>query len=113
MIRLDPGHPDAYDGKLSQVLVRDGTAVGAILGRRYGDVLEIDVNVVAPGLRHGVANLMLVEAIVRLGVEAGIRRARFACEEHVRDTLNQGTRSNAVRRPDQLSYSLALAPLAG
>lgn len=108
MARLDPAHPDAYDDRLSQLLLRDGTAVGAILGRRYGDVIEVDVNVVAPELRHGVGNLMLLEALGRLSLEAGVGRFRFACEEHVRDTLNLGARSDAQRRPDQLSFHLAL-----
>lgn len=110
MAKLDAAHPDAYDGRLSQVLMQNGIAVGAILGRRYGDVIEVDINVVAPGLRHGLGNLMLLEAIGRLSLEAGVQRFRFACEEHVRDTINLGARSNAVRRPDQLSYTLALTP---
>jgi GNAT superfamily N-acetyltransferase len=106
--RLDDNHPDAYDRQLSQVLVRDGTLAGAILGRRYGDVIEVDVNVVAPDLRRGVANLMLLEALGRLSKEAGIRRFRFSCEAHVRDTLHLGERSDAARLPDQLLYSLPL-----
>lgn len=112
MAKLDPSHPDAYDPRLSQVLMQDGAAVGAILGRRYGDVVEVDINVVAPGLRHGVGNLMLIEAIGRLSREAGVQRCRFACEENVRDTLNLGARSDAFRRPDQLSYCLPLTERA-
>jgi hypothetical protein len=106
--KLDAAHPDAYDPQLSQILLRDGAAAGAILGRRYGEVIEIDINVVVPDLRGGVANLMLLEAIGRLSKAAGVARFRFSCEAHVRDTLNLGERSSAVRLPDQLLYSLPL-----
>ncbi|MDB5960967.1 MAG: Acetyltransferase family protein [Massilia sp.] len=106
--KLDPRHPDPYDQQLSQVLMRDGVVVGAILGRRFGNIIEVDVNVVAPSLRHGLANLMLLEAIMRLGEQAGVQRARFSCEAHVRDTVNIGARLSAARMPDQLSYALML-----
>jgi GNAT superfamily N-acetyltransferase len=108
LAKLAPDHPDPYAPHLSQVLMADGAVAGAILGRRYGDVIEIDINVVVPDLRGGVANLMLLEAIGRLSGEAGVGRFRFSCEAHVRDTLNLGERSNAVRLPDQLLYSLPL-----
>lgn len=108
LAKLAPDHPDPYAPQLSQVLMADGAVAGAILGRRYGDVIEIDINVVVPALRGGVANLMLLEAIGRLSREAGVARFRFSCEAHVRDTLNLGERSNAVRLPDQLLYTLPL-----
>lgn len=105
---LDPDHPDPYDGKLSQVLMCDGEPVGAILGRRYGKIIEVDVNLVIPALRHGVGNLMLLEAISRLSREAGIGLFRFMCEAHVRDTIKLGARANAARQPDRLWYALPM-----
>jgi GNAT superfamily N-acetyltransferase len=106
--KLDPRHPQPYDQQLSQVLMRDGIVVGAILGQRFGDIMEVDVNVVAPSLRHGLANLMLLEAIMRHGNKAGLQGARFSCEAHVRDTINIGARLSASRTPDRLSYALML-----
>jgi len=108
LAKLDPAHADPYDHRLSQVLLREGAAVGAILGRRYGDVIEVDINVVALALRHGIANLMLLEAIVRLSEQAGLKRSRFSCEVHIRDTVNVGARLLAARLPDQLQYGLPL-----
>jgi GNAT superfamily N-acetyltransferase len=106
--KLDPGHADAYEQQLSQVLLHDGVAAGAILGRRYGDTIEVDINVVTPALRHGVANLMLLEAIGRLSRQAGVQRFRFSCEAHVSDTVHLGERSSAQRLPDRLLYALTL-----
>lgn len=106
--KLDPRHPAPYDQQLSQVLMRDGLVAGAILAQRFGDIIEVDVNVVAPSLRHSPANLMLLEAIIRLGQHAGLQRARFSCEAQVRDTVNMGARLSAARLPDRLSYALTL-----
>jgi GNAT superfamily N-acetyltransferase len=108
LAKLDPAHADPYDHQLSQVLLRDGVAVGAILGRRYSEVIEVDINVVTPALRRGLANLMLLEAIVRLSGQAGLKRSRFSCEVQVRDTVNVGARLLAARLPDQLQYGLLL-----
>jgi len=106
--KLDPRHPDPYDSSLSQVLFYNGEPAGAILGRRYGNLIEVDVNMVAPHLRRGVANLMLLEALARLSREAGIACFRFTCEQHVQDTINIGRRADAVQRPDQIFYALEL-----
>ena len=100
--RMAPDQHDGYDRALSLVLLHDGTVVGAMLCRRFDDLVEIDINVVDPALRHGPANLILLEGMARMSQAAGIRRFRFSCEEHVRDTLNLGRRAGAIRMPNQL-----------
>jgi hypothetical protein len=59
-----------------------------MLCRRFGDVADIDVNVVTPELRRGWANVPLLEGMARRCHAVGGVRFRFSCEEHVRDTLN-------------------------
>jgi GNAT superfamily N-acetyltransferase len=106
--QMAPDNHDGYDRALSLVLLHDGAVVGAMLCRRFDDLVEIDVNVVVPTLRHGMANLILLEGMARMSQDAGIRRIRFSCEEHVRDTLNLGRRAGAIRMPNQLLFARSL-----
>jgi hypothetical protein len=108
--RIAPGSVYGYDRALSLVLLHGAARVGgAVLCRRFGERVDMDVGVVAPELRHGWANLMLVEGMARLGHAAGVTRCRFSCEEHVRDTLNLARRSDAARLPAQVVLTLPLA----
>ncbi len=108
--RIAPGAPNGYNRALSLVLMRDVRVVAAMLCRRHAEAIEVDVNVVAPDVRRGWANLLLLEGMARLCRAAGIRRFRFSCEEHVRDTLNLARRSGAVQLPAQLVLALPLDP---
>ena len=106
--RLAPDRHDGYDQALSLVLLQHGAVVGAMLCRRFDDLAEIDINVVDPALRHGLANVILLEGMARMSQDAGIGRFRFSCEEHVRDTLNLGRRAASVRMPNQLLLARSL-----
>ncbi len=106
--RLAPGAPGAYDRDLSLVLLRGGAVCGAILCLRSGDLVTVDVNVVAPHLRRGWANLLLLEAITHRCRADGVTRCHFTCEEHVRDTLNVARRSDAIALPPRVMLTLPL-----
>ncbi len=85
-----------YDRENSVVLVHRGEVAGALLYRWGDGVPEVDVNVVAPSLRGGWANVLLLERATRNGLAAGATRFRFRCEERVRDTMNLAQRMGAA-----------------
>ena len=97
-----------WDQALSLALLVDGAVAGAVLARRDGEALEVDLNVVAPEWRGGWANVMLVEGVLRQGRAAGLTRLRFMAEPHVRDTINLARRAGGVRLPDKLAMVLRL-----
>lgn len=87
--------PSGYDDALSVVLVLHGAVAGAMLSTRDGSVARIEVSAVAPALRRGWANVVLLDETVRRGIAGGIRSFRFFCDEHTRDTMNLARRSGA------------------
>lgn len=94
-----------YDERNSVVLL-NGDAVGGALLYRWNDGIPlIDVNVVKPELRHGAANVMILEAATRNGLAAGATRFRFSCEETVRDTMNIAKRCGAVRIDAKVAFT--------
>lgn len=105
---VTPGAPWGYDRDLSLVLMQGGEAVGAMLCRTEPGHLLVDVNVVAPALRQGPANLMLLEAMARRARAAGVTTFRFSCEAHVRDTIGLARRSGARPLPALRSMALTL-----
>ena len=100
--QLTIGPPDGYDLDLSPVLLLDGQVAGAMLCRRLGQVLQIDLHVVAESARRTAASLRLVEAVTGRARQAGLERVRFFCDPAVRDTVNLGRRTGAVRLPSLL-----------
>jgi mycothiol synthase len=101
--RLDPANADAYHPVLSSAVLDGEALAGAILCRIVGDVIDVEVNMVAPAWRGGWANLMLLAAMARAGRAHGIERFIFGGEAQVRDTINLAPRSGAVAIADRLS----------
>jgi len=83
--------------------------VGVMLCQMDGDALRVEVNVVAPELRGGWANLLMVEAMARRARTAGSTPFRFGCKPHVTDTLGLTWRSGAVPMVEQLEMSRGLS----
>jgi len=93
--RVAADGPSGYDDTLSVVLMHDGRVAGATLSSRDGAVGRIEVNVVAPALRGGWANIILLDETARRGIAGGIERFRFFSDETTRDTMNLGRRTGA------------------
>lgn len=69
-----------YEAGSSHALWLDGEMKGLLLGRRLGKTTHLTgLRVIAPELRGGLAwaNLMLLHAATKLGVEAGLEWSRF------------------------------------
>ena len=98
-----------YDQDKSAVLLCGHEVKGALLYLWNGGNPVIDVNVVAPELRHGPGNVLLLEAATRKGLEGRATGFRFRCEEHVRDTLNLARRSGAKLAGVRLAFTRNLA----
>ena len=98
-----------YDQDKSAVLLRGNEVKGALLYMWNDGNPIIDVNVVAPELRRGPANVLLLEAATRNALEGGGISFRFRCEEHVRDTVNLARRSGAKLARVQLAFTRTLA----
>jgi GNAT superfamily N-acetyltransferase len=98
-----------YDQDKSAVLMRGDHVKGALLYLWTDGNPVIDVNVVAPELRHGAGNVLLLEAATRKALEGGSTGFRFHCEEHVRDSLNLARRSGAKLAAVRLAFSRTLA----
>ena len=94
-----------YDQDKSAVLLQGQAVKGALLYLWNNGNPVIDVNVVAPELRHGPGNVLLLEAATRKGLEGRATGFRFRCEEHVRDTLNLARRSGAKLASVRLAFS--------
>jgi GNAT superfamily N-acetyltransferase len=92
-----------YDGEKSVVLLVDGEVRGALLYAWNDGRPLVDVNVVAPELRRGAANVMLLEAAIRHAIDGGAHSIRFSCEESVIDTMNIARRAGA--RPSGVALS--------
>jgi hypothetical protein len=97
-----------YDPQRSVVLLHRGEVRGALLYRWSDGIPQIDVNVISEELRRGAANVLLLEAATRNGLEGGARRFRFSCEESVRDTINLARRCGATQFGAMLVFSRAL-----
>lgn len=85
----------AYDRRHSIVLLQEGVVRGALLGRQGSDVPEVDVHVVAPELRGGWANIVMLEHVSRIARTLGAEQFRFRCDERVRDSVNLAKRLRA------------------
>ncbi len=84
-----------YDQDKSVTLMRGSEVKGALLYLWNDGKPIIDVNVVAPDLRHGPANVLLLEAATRNALGARATGFHFRCDDHVRDTVNLARRSGA------------------
>jgi len=84
-----------YDTLRSVVLLHNGVVKGALLYSWNGGQPLIDVNLVAPEIRHGAANVMLLEAAIRNALAGGADRLQFRCEATVHDTVNLARRAGA------------------
>jgi len=99
----------AGDLELALAVTLGGVVVGAMLCQMDGDALRVEVNVVAPELRGGWANLLMVEAMAWRAWAAGTTPFRFGCERHVSDTLGLTRRSGAMAMVEQLEMSRGLS----
>lgn len=97
-----------YDSARSVVLLSGGEVKGALLYNWNDGLPVIDVRVVAPDLRNGPANVLLLEAATRNGLDAGARRFRFSCEESVKDTIKLARRSGAKPTGAQIAFTRPL-----
>ncbi|HLG87135.1 MAG TPA: hypothetical protein VKZ79_08050 [Alphaproteobacteria bacterium] len=93
----------------SVVLLDGETVRGALLYSWNDGDPVIDARVVAPEIRGSVANLLMLEAATRNGLDAGARRFRFSCEEDMRDTIKLARRSGATLLSVKSTYGRALA----
>ena len=107
-VRLMPGARNGFDPALSLVVLRGEAVVGAMLCRAAEGALRVEVNIVAPGLRGGWVNLVMLEAMARRGRQAGFGRFRFGCEPDVRDTIGLARRSGATALPEELDMRRAI-----
>jgi hypothetical protein len=98
-----------YDQDKSAVLMKGQEVKGALLYLWNSGNPVIDVNVVAPELRRGPGNVLLLEAATRKGLEGRATGFRFRCEEHVRDTLNLARRSGAKLASVRIAFTRPLA----
>jgi GNAT superfamily N-acetyltransferase len=98
-----------YDQDKSAVLMKGHEVKGALLYLWNDGNPVIDVNVVAPELRNGPGNVLLLEAATRKGLEGRATGFRFRCEEHVRDTLNLARRSGAKLAGVRLAFTRTLS----
>ena len=106
---MDAATPNAYDLQRSVVLLSNGRVQAALLARWLGGVPHVDVTVVAPGLRHGWANVALLHRAISQGCETGARAFRFRCEDTVRDTVRLATRVGARRLGAALHFTAPVA----
>jgi GNAT superfamily N-acetyltransferase len=97
-----------YDKEKSVVLLSEGAVKGALLYHWNDGLPTIDVRVVAPDLRNGPANLLLLEAATRKGLEGGATGFCFHCEESVRDTISLARRSGSKATGAKISFVRAL-----
>jgi ribosomal protein S18 acetylase RimI-like enzyme len=104
---------DGYDADRSVVLIHQGRVQGALLYRWGNGIPEIDVNVVAPSLRRGWANVVLLHDATRNGLDGGADRFRFHCEDTVTDTINLARRAGAPLRRATTHWSARLVQLPG
>jgi hypothetical protein len=101
--------PGAYDRQRSVVLVRGDVVCGALLGRSGSEVPEVDVQVVAPELRGGWANVVMLEHVSRITRSLRAERFRFRCDERVRDSVNLARRSEATLSRTTVEVTAAVA----
>ncbi|HEX2113970.1 MAG TPA: GNAT family N-acetyltransferase [Alphaproteobacteria bacterium] len=99
-----------YDNDLSVVLMLDGKIGGAMLMTRSAGIARVEVNVVAPHLRHGWANVMILDEAARRAAASGLKRFRFFCDEHTRDTINVARRAGAASLGSGLFFERRLGP---
>jgi hypothetical protein len=97
-----------YDAEHSVVLLDNGEVRGALLYKWNGGTPQIDINVVAPELRRSAANVLLLEAATRNGLDGGARSFRFSCEESVRDTMNLVRRAGATPTGATIAFTRPL-----
>ena len=99
------------DRDRSRVLLMAGKVAGALLSRRLpdGHSSAIVCNVIAPQLRRGWANAVLLESTTRVGVEDGCPQFQFDCAHTHRDTIGLARRCEAelIRTESLFRYALA------
>jgi len=108
--RLATQDGGGYEDDLSIVLLVDGKVGGATLMTRTDDTVRLEITVVAPALRHGWANALLLGEATRRGIASGAKRCRFFCDEHVRETINAARRIGAAPLGAALAFERRLAP---
>jgi GNAT superfamily N-acetyltransferase len=92
------------DDDRSYVLICTGQVLGAVLCRIEDNVAVIDARVVRPRVRGGWANVLLLEAGLRRGVEEGLTRMRFHCDDTVHDTLKLAKRCAALETHSKATW---------
>jgi hypothetical protein len=97
-----------YDREKSVVLLVRDQVCGALLYRWDDDCPDIEVNVVAPAFRGGWANIALLHAATRNGLDGGARRFRFKCEDAVIDSVNLARRAGAKLLRTTIEFCLPL-----
>lgn len=97
-----------YDPSYCVAAMHGGRVVGAVLAVREDDCLRIDVNVVVPDHRRGWTNLLLLLSIVQRGIDAGVSRFRFFCDDNTHDTLNIAQRVGARALERALLFRMSL-----
>ena len=100
------------DDDRSHVIMCGAKAVGAVLWRIEGGVAVIDIRVVDRRLRGGWANVLSLEAGLRRGLDEGLTRMRFHCDDTVRDTMRLAKRCAAVERESKVTWYYAVADAA-
>ena len=80
----------------SQVATVGEQVAGAMLWRADDDAAVVDARVVAPPWRVGPLNLRILQAGLLRAHDEGLTKARFHCDETVKDTIRLAQRCNAV-----------------
>jgi GNAT superfamily N-acetyltransferase len=108
--RITAQETSHYDNDLSVVLMLEGKIGGAMLMTRSAGIARVEVNVVAPELRHGWANVVILDEAARRAAASGLKRFRFFCDEHTRDTINVARRAGAASLGSGLFFERRLEP---
>lgn len=98
-----------YSPKDCVVALHGARVVGAVLAVREGSCLRVDVNVVTPEYRRGWASPWLIISLLQLGLDAGLSRFRFFCDDDTRDTLALARRLEAHALEPALLFAKSLA----
>jgi len=98
-----------YDMHKSAVLLKGGEVKGALLYLWNDGKPAIDVRVIAPELRRGPGNVLLLESATRKGLEGGAKGFRFHCDESVSDTISLARRSGATPAGVKLAFTRNLS----
>ena len=102
------GH-GGHDADKSVVLLDGETVRGALLYKWNDGLPTIEARVVAPEARGSAANLLMLEAATRNGMEGGAERFRFSCNDDMRDTIKLAQRGGAALLAAKSRYTRVLA----